>query len=289
MVTPFIRAACAAMTARAPVVRCREFDWLLDDGRWKQVGPGYDDIHGFLATIDLSAFRLDDKKKIAGKLADLKAKQEASAKALGVSQGTVSKWASGKSYSEEYPAAYVGPSDQDEDGSTERADIPGNNDQSAEFPRKWRKHRKQKKPVIGVRAYRHEREKSDIRSDGSTGDRFSPNSSTPSIQSPTTGRYCAIRRNQYRSCSSSFAPFCKAGLVCWLRGDVQGTAVALRMRRPSAGWSSRAMCWLARWSRSRGPRAVVRHPQRQVARHPVSSQYLRTLQGVHVSVMSWPE
>lgn len=80
-----------------------ELEWLLEADRWREVGSGHDDINAFLATIDLSAFKIDDKKNLAKRLADLQAKQTAAAKALGVGQGTISKWQSGKSYSEEYP------------------------------------------------------------------------------------------------------------------------------------------------------------------------------------------
>ena len=31
-----------------------ELKWLLEDGRWRTVGSGFDDIDAFLATLDLS-------------------------------------------------------------------------------------------------------------------------------------------------------------------------------------------------------------------------------------------
>src|SRR5262245_57607726 len=84
---------------------CTELEWLLDNDRWQQVGPGFKDINDFLATVDLTPFNLttDQKKPLAQKLTELHARQSATAKALGVSQGTVSKWATGRRYSWESP------------------------------------------------------------------------------------------------------------------------------------------------------------------------------------------
>lgn len=70
---------------------CDELDWILDDDRWKAVGPGFDDINAFLATIDLSAFRLavEERKGLARKLKELQAANVSTAKALGVSDETI--------------------------------------------------------------------------------------------------------------------------------------------------------------------------------------------------------
>lgn len=66
-------------------------DWLLDDGRWKQVGDGFSDVNVFLASIDLTQFRLaaDRRQKLAKKLKALEATNVATAKAIGVSEKTV--------------------------------------------------------------------------------------------------------------------------------------------------------------------------------------------------------
>jgi len=69
----------------------QEFEWLLEENRWKKIGTGYDDIDKFIATIDFSEFKIsiEKRKKISKKLADLRATQRAAAKMLGVSQETV--------------------------------------------------------------------------------------------------------------------------------------------------------------------------------------------------------
>lgn len=70
---------------------CGELDWLLTDDRWQQVGGGYSDVNAFLATIDLSDFKLavDQRRELSRKLTGLQASQRATAKALGVAVGTV--------------------------------------------------------------------------------------------------------------------------------------------------------------------------------------------------------
>lgn len=70
---------------------CDELDWILDDERWKQVGGGFDDINAFLATIDLSEFRIavEQRKGLARKLEALRATNVSTAKALGVEEGTI--------------------------------------------------------------------------------------------------------------------------------------------------------------------------------------------------------
>ena len=70
---------------------CSELDWLLQDDRWQKVGGGFDDINAFLSTIDLSEFRIaiDQRKKLAKQLQDIEASQRATAKMLGVDEGTI--------------------------------------------------------------------------------------------------------------------------------------------------------------------------------------------------------
>jgi N6-adenosine-specific RNA methylase IME4 len=70
---------------------CAELEWLLDENRWRAVADGYDDINAFLSTIDLSDFRIaiEQRKPLARRLAELKATQRATARLLGVDEGTI--------------------------------------------------------------------------------------------------------------------------------------------------------------------------------------------------------
>lgn len=71
----------------------QKFEWLLDKDRWKNVGPGFENIDDFISTIDFSGFKVEIKKrkKIAKKLASLRATQRASAKMLGVTPMTINR------------------------------------------------------------------------------------------------------------------------------------------------------------------------------------------------------
>ncbi|MEJ6847504.1 MT-A70 family methyltransferase [Sinorhizobium fredii] len=70
---------------------CSELEWLLTDDRWKQVGGGCDDINAFLATINLSDFKIvaEQRKRIAKRLAKIEASQRATARLLGVDHKTI--------------------------------------------------------------------------------------------------------------------------------------------------------------------------------------------------------
>ncbi len=70
---------------------CSELEWLLEEDRWQQIGGGFDDINAFLSTIDLSEFRIaiDQRKKLAKRLQEIEASQRATAKMLGVDEGTI--------------------------------------------------------------------------------------------------------------------------------------------------------------------------------------------------------
>ena len=70
---------------------CTELDWLLDDGRWQRVGPGYSRINDFLATVNLAAVDMSSARRqsIIRKLDDLGATQRPMAAALGVGKGTI--------------------------------------------------------------------------------------------------------------------------------------------------------------------------------------------------------
>jgi len=71
----------------------QEFEWLLEEDRWKKIGQGYIDIDKFIGTIDFSEFRIsiENRKKISKKLADLRATQRAAAKMLGVNEITIAR------------------------------------------------------------------------------------------------------------------------------------------------------------------------------------------------------
>jgi N6-adenosine-specific RNA methylase IME4/Trp operon repressor len=70
-----------------------ELEWLLDEDRWKRIGGGFTDINAFLATIDLSEFRLaiEQRKKIAKRLQEIEASQRATARLLGVDHVTIGR------------------------------------------------------------------------------------------------------------------------------------------------------------------------------------------------------
>ena len=70
-----------------------ELKWLLEDGRWKTVGSGFDDIDAFLATLDLSEFRhsIEARKELVKLLDAERATQRATARVLGVGVGTVNR------------------------------------------------------------------------------------------------------------------------------------------------------------------------------------------------------
>lgn len=72
----------------------QKFEWLLDDDRWKQVGDGYDDINGFLATVQLPKGATPEQRKaVAEKIKALQptASQRKIAGTLGVSEQTVAR------------------------------------------------------------------------------------------------------------------------------------------------------------------------------------------------------
>jgi hypothetical protein len=70
---------------------CGELEWLIDDNRWQQVGPGFTDINAFLATVDLSELRiaLEQRQPLAAKLTTLKASQRQLARTFGVDVATI--------------------------------------------------------------------------------------------------------------------------------------------------------------------------------------------------------
>lgn len=72
---------------------CRELEWLLEDERWKACGQGFEKIDNFLSTIDFSEFKIavEQRKKLAKKLADLRATQRVTANVLGVGSMTVNR------------------------------------------------------------------------------------------------------------------------------------------------------------------------------------------------------
>ncbi len=70
----------------------KELDWLLEDDRWSDCGEGYERIDDFLATITLARFKIEveQRKKLAKKLSELRATQRVIGGVLGVSKSTVS-------------------------------------------------------------------------------------------------------------------------------------------------------------------------------------------------------
>jgi N6-adenosine-specific RNA methylase IME4 len=72
---------------------CSELDWLLDRDRWKRVGRGYKDLNAFLATLDFAQFKIaiEQRKKLAQRLAALGAGQRATARLVGVKHRTIGR------------------------------------------------------------------------------------------------------------------------------------------------------------------------------------------------------
>lgn len=72
---------------------CSEFEWLLDDGRRRQVGGGFDRIDDFLATVDLSEFRMvvEQRRGLHRRLVELQASQRATAAVTGSHHTTVGR------------------------------------------------------------------------------------------------------------------------------------------------------------------------------------------------------
>lgn len=70
---------------------CSELEWLLNGDRWKRCGRGYKHIDAFLDTLDFAQFKIaiDQRKKIARRLADLGAGTRATARLVGVKHPTV--------------------------------------------------------------------------------------------------------------------------------------------------------------------------------------------------------
>jgi hypothetical protein len=81
------------LTGYSAVRACQALEVLLEEDRWKNVGPGFKDINKFLDSIDLSQFKLqvDQRKKLAKKLEAIEASQRATARALGVNQSTIQR------------------------------------------------------------------------------------------------------------------------------------------------------------------------------------------------------
>jgi len=68
-----------------------EFNWLLENDRWKTTGTGYNDINEFLKTFNFSWIKIgvQNRREIALKLARLQASQRATARMLGVCKDTI--------------------------------------------------------------------------------------------------------------------------------------------------------------------------------------------------------
>jgi phage N-6-adenine-methyltransferase len=70
-----------------------EFEWLLEDNRWKEVGTGYENINDFLKTLNFSEFKIaiEQRKKIAQKLKELEASLRTTANTLGTGKSTIER------------------------------------------------------------------------------------------------------------------------------------------------------------------------------------------------------
>jgi hypothetical protein len=70
---------------------CKDLEWLLKEDKWKSVGQGFKTIDGFLGTVDFSEYKIaiDQRKKLAKRLSDLRATERPIAKMIGVSKTTV--------------------------------------------------------------------------------------------------------------------------------------------------------------------------------------------------------
>jgi hypothetical protein len=71
---------------------CSELEWLLDEDRWKQVGPGYEDVNKFLRSIDTSYYNLGaNRPQLVQRIKELqpKASNRAIADMVGVAESTV--------------------------------------------------------------------------------------------------------------------------------------------------------------------------------------------------------
>lgn len=77
---------------------CSELEWLLEEDRWRSVGPGYEHINAFVQSVDLSPFNMEGKqlKNLARKVADLGASERATAKMLGTGKTTVHEALNGR-------------------------------------------------------------------------------------------------------------------------------------------------------------------------------------------------
>jgi len=70
-----------------------EFEYLLENDRWKAVGRGYKDINEFVRSLSFKEFKIavEQRKKIAARLKELEASQRATAEMLGVNVSTVNR------------------------------------------------------------------------------------------------------------------------------------------------------------------------------------------------------
>src|SRR5262245_8812931 len=72
---------------------CDALEWIIEEYRWRHVGS-FADGHEFLATIDLSEFRIDEtrRKNLVRRLSEVtNAPQRAIAQAVGVGVGTINR------------------------------------------------------------------------------------------------------------------------------------------------------------------------------------------------------
>jgi len=88
---------------------CQKFKWLLTGGHWKTIGPGYDDIDKFIASINFAEFKIsiEQRKEIAKMLEVEHATQRATARMLGVHHSTIAQDLGGNPPKPELEAASI--------------------------------------------------------------------------------------------------------------------------------------------------------------------------------------
>lgn len=72
----------------------QKFEWLLEGDRWQEVGPGFEDINAFLATVQLpKGASPDQRERVARRIKELQpdASQRKIAGTLNVSEATVAR------------------------------------------------------------------------------------------------------------------------------------------------------------------------------------------------------
>jgi hypothetical protein len=101
-----------------------ELKWILTDGRWRQVGRGFDSLDKFMATLSWSGFRhsVEQRKEIAKLIKQEGGGQRATARILGCSEQSVAR-SLGKTRGNA-PKGALGQSTETENGASEGDSAP---------------------------------------------------------------------------------------------------------------------------------------------------------------------